>query len=43
MKIDDVYNYIVPTYFQIGDYEIVILQNPEGDVLTIRVEHDREK
>ena len=27
-KIDDIYNYIVPSYFSVGDYEIVILQDP---------------
>ena len=38
MKIDDMYNYIVPSYFSIGEYEIVILQVPYGTLLTLRIQ-----
>ena len=32
------YNYIVPSYFSIGEYEIVILQDPYGTLLTLRIQ-----
>ena len=37
-KIDDIYNYIVPSYFSVGEYEIVILQDPYGALLTLRIQ-----
>ena len=40
MEIDDAYNYVVPSYFKIGDYEIIILQKPDGDLITIKVQYD---
>jgi len=27
----------VPTYFEVGDYEIIILQNPQGDLITLKI------
>ena len=38
LKMDDIYSYLVPSYFNVGEYEIIILQNPEGDVLTIKIQ-----
>jgi len=40
LKLDDIYNYLVPSYFQIGDCEIIILQDPEGNLLTVKVQYD---
>tara|TARA_R110000787_G_scaffold250180_2_gene355793 strand:- start:896 stop:1033 length:138 start_codon:yes stop_codon:yes gene_type:complete len=40
LKIDDAYDYLVPSYFQIGECEIIILQSPEGDAITIKVRYD---
>tara|TARA_Y100001963_G_C6704628_1_gene411284 strand:- start:1040 stop:1156 length:117 start_codon:yes stop_codon:yes gene_type:complete len=33
----DVFNYLVPSYFEIGELEIVILQDPYGKILTIKI------
>ena len=33
----DLFKLIVPSYFDVGGYEIIILQNPEGDLLTLKV------
>ena len=33
----DVYNYLVPSYFEIGDFEIVVLQDPNGELLTLKI------
>lgn len=38
MKGEDLFSYLVPSYFDIGGYEIVILQNPNGELLTIKIE-----
>ena len=35
---DTIFDTVVPSYFEVGDYEIIILQNPEGDLITLRVE-----
>ena len=40
LKIDDIFDYLVPSYFRVGDYEIIILQTPHGDVITIRIQYD---
>ena len=37
MKGEDLFSYLVPSYFDIGGYEIVILQNPNGELLTIKI------
>tara|TARA_R110002167_G_scaffold82645_5_gene225423 strand:- start:863 stop:985 length:123 start_codon:yes stop_codon:yes gene_type:complete len=29
---------LVPSYFEVGGYEIIILQTPDGDLLTLRIE-----
>ena len=34
---DSVLDIFVPTYFEVGDYEIIILQNPEGDLITLKI------
>ena len=34
---EDIFDLIVPSYFDIGGYEIIILQNPEGDLLTLKI------
>ena len=33
----DLFELIVPSYFDVGGYEIIILQNPEGDLLTLKI------
>ena len=38
LELDDIYNYIVPSYFKIGEYEVVVLQDPYGTALTIRIQ-----
>ena len=38
MKGEDLFSYLVPSYFDIGGCEIVILQNPNGELLTIKIE-----
>ena len=40
LDIDDMYNYIVPSYFSIGVYEIVILQDPYGNLLTLKIQDE---
>ena len=39
---DSIFNYLVPSYFSVGVYEIVILQTPEGDALTIKASYNGE-
>ena len=36
MKID-IFEFLVPSYFDIEGYEIIILQNPEGELLTLKI------
>tara|TARA_R110000824_G_scaffold87704_1_gene216093 strand:+ start:308 stop:439 length:132 start_codon:yes stop_codon:yes gene_type:complete len=38
MKGIDLFETIVPSYFEVGGYEIIILQTPNGDLLTLRIE-----
>ena len=38
LEMDDIYSYLVPSYFTVGEYEIIILQNPEGDLLTLKIQ-----
>ena len=33
----DLFELIVPSYFDVGGYEIIILQSPEGDLLTLKI------
>tara|TARA_R110000744_G_scaffold3878_8_gene14265 strand:- start:1879 stop:1995 length:117 start_codon:yes stop_codon:yes gene_type:complete len=33
----DVFDEIVPSYFEIGDIEIVILQDSQGNLLTVKI------
>jgi len=40
LDIDDMYNYIVPSYFSIGACEIVILQDPYGNLLTLKIQDE---
>lgn len=37
---DKIFSYLVPSYFSVGPYEIVVLQNPEGDCITIKINYD---
>jgi len=32
-------NFIVPSYFEIGDMEIIILQDKNGELLTIKINY----
>jgi hypothetical protein len=34
---DIIFELLVPSYFEVGGYEIVILQDPEGELLTLKV------
>ena len=34
---DPIFSYLVPSYFSIGPYEIVTLQDPYGNALTIKI------
>tara|TARA_R110000765_G_scaffold33034_1_gene76033 strand:- start:158 stop:286 length:129 start_codon:yes stop_codon:yes gene_type:complete len=38
MKGEDVFDIIVPSYFEVDNYEIVVLQDPEGNLLTLKIE-----
>ena len=40
LQLDDIYNYIVPSYFDIGEHEIVILQDPYGNLLTLKIQDE---
>ncbi len=35
----NIFEEIVPSYFEIDDMEIVILQDANGEVLTIKINH----
>jgi|TARA_R110000744_G_scaffold190921_2_gene310131 hypothetical protein len=35
---DSIFDTFVPSYFEVGNYEIIILQNPEGDLITLKIE-----
>lgn len=37
---DKIFSYLVPSYFSVGPYEIVVLQDPEGNALTIKINYD---
>jgi len=37
MTSDDLFSMLVPSYFDIGGYEIVIIQDPNGDLLTLKI------
>tara|TARA_R100001198_G_C5135079_1_gene151499 strand:+ start:438 stop:563 length:126 start_codon:yes stop_codon:yes gene_type:complete len=34
---DNLLDFLVPSYFTVGNYEIIILQNGEGDLLTLKI------
>ena len=34
---ENIFELIVPSYFEVGGYEIIILQTPEGDLLNINI------
>ena len=33
----DFFSMLVPSYFDIGGYEIVVIQDPNGDLLTLKI------
>ena len=33
----DIFKHLVPSYFEVGDLEIVIIQDPEGKLLTLKI------
>lgn len=33
----DVFEYLVPSYFEIGNLEIVVLQDPTGRLITLKI------
>jgi len=35
---DNLFDVLVPSYFEVGPYEIIILQNPSGDLLTLKIQ-----
>tara|TARA_R110000787_G_scaffold21081_1_gene62662 strand:- start:4277 stop:4414 length:138 start_codon:yes stop_codon:yes gene_type:complete len=35
---DSIFDKIVPSYFEVGNYEIIIFQTPEGDLLSLKIE-----
>ena len=35
---ENIFESIVPSYFEVGNYEIIILQTPEGDLLNINIQ-----
>lgn len=37
MTSDDLFSILVPSYFEIGKYEIVVLQDGEGNLLTLKI------
>lgn len=37
---DTIFGYLVPTYFHIQGYEIVVLQDPYGNALTIKINYN---
>jgi len=39
---DDLFSFIVPSYFDVGGYEIVIIQDSNGELLTLKIiEYER--
>ena len=34
---DKIFSYLVPSYFTVGPYDIVIIQDPDGHALTIKI------
>jgi len=42
MTSDDLFSILVPSYFDINGYEIIIIQDPQGNLLTLKIaEYDR--
>ena len=42
MTDNDFFSMLVPTYFEIGGCEIIIIQDSNGDLLTLKIiEYDR--
>mgnify|MGYP003628329452 CR=1 FL=1 len=39
---DSIFNYLVPTYFTVDMYEIVIVQDSHGNALTIKINYNGE-
>lgn len=37
---DPLFSYLVPSYFTVGPYEIVALQDPQGNTLTIKINYN---
>jgi len=35
---DSLFDILVPTYYEVGNYEIIILQNPQGDLITLKIQ-----
>ena len=35
---ENIFDSIVPSYFEIGNYEVIVLQTPDGDLLTINIQ-----
>ena len=34
---ESVLDIFVPTYFEVGEYEIIILQNSQGDLIPLKI------
>ena len=37
MRGEDLMTQLVPSYFDIGGYEIIVLQDVEGELITVKV------
>tara|TARA_R110002012_G_scaffold7040_1_gene33315 strand:+ start:3554 stop:3682 length:129 start_codon:yes stop_codon:yes gene_type:complete len=35
---DNLFDMLVPSYYEVGNYEIIILQNPQGDLITLKIQ-----
>lgn len=43
MNTDDVFSMLVPSYFEVAGYEIVVLQDPQGNLLTLKIAEYEER
>ena len=37
MKELDIFAMLVPSYFDVGGYELIIIQDPDGNLLTLKI------
>ena len=40
---DNLFDVLVPSYFEVGNYEIIILQNSHGDLITLKIQEYEQR